>query len=526
MFGYVCDDSRRALAAAQPEAPRTAAKVARRSVLAGGLALLGASAGAIPAIAQEKTLTVGAATFPDSLMTGVASFTSESLILQTYDPLVMRTDEGQFQPGLAERWEPLGETGWRFHLRKGVKWHDGKDFTADDVKFTIDRVIDPKTAYGYLGRIGQVSGAEIVDPHTVDIKTKGVFPNLPKGLADIAIEAKHYYEKVGPDLPKRQPMGTGAFIAQRWVPGDRYELTANKQYWNGAPKVDKLVIRQIPEAATRVAALLSGEVQIIEEVPVDVIPEIEASKRAKVLSIPTTAALVLTYDVRKPPFDNPKVREALDYAVDKSLILQEILKSRGELLQGQLLTKSSFGHNASIKGRPFDPEKAKRLLKEANFDFGKPIAIMTQSGKYLSDVEISNAVAGMLREVGVKTDVNVVESTVYLKQWAGLEMGPIYMVGWYSLNDADFSTIWYTQGSRRSVWQNAEYEKLFVAARSTNDQAEREQAYRRMMEIMHEENPSMFLFGMPSIAATSNTVSGFTPGADKILRLQAVSLGR
>jgi peptide/nickel transport system substrate-binding protein len=504
----------------------TVLNCSRRSVLAAGLALLATTASLSIAVAQDKTLVVGAATFPDSLMTGVSSFTSESLILQTYDPLVLRTDEGLFQPGLAERWEPLGETSWRFYLRKGVKWHDGKDFTAADVKFTIDRVIDPKTAYGYLGRISQVSGAEIVDQHTVDIKTKGIFPNLPKGLADIAMEAKHYYEQVGPDVPKRQPMGTGAFVAQRWVPGDRYELTANKQYWRGAPKVDKLVIRQIPEAATRVAALLSGEVQIIEEVPVDVISEIEASKRAKVVSIPTTAALVLTYDVRRPPFDNPKIREALDLAVDKSLILKEILKSRGELLEGQLLTRSSFGFNPAVKARPFDPEKAKRLLKEANFDFAKPIAIMTQSGKYLSDVEISNAVAGMLREVGVKADVNVVESAVYLKQWAGLEMGPIYMVGWYSLNDADFSTIWYTQGSRRSVWQNAEYEKLFVAARSTNDQAEREKAYRRMMEIMHGENPSMFLFGMPSIAAVNNSVSGFAPAADKILRLNAVSLGR
>lgn len=489
------------------------------SLKAGMLALLVTTA---PAAAQ-KVLTVGAATFPESLQSGVASFTSQSLVMQTNETLIMRDNAGAFMPWLAERWEAIDDTTWRFHLRKGVKWHDGKDFTAADVKFTIDRVVDPKTAYGLFGRIGQVTGAVVVDAHTVDIKTKTIFPTLAKGLSDIVIEPKHYYEQVGPDVPKRKPLGTGPWVAQNWVPGDRYELTAFKDYWNGAPKVDRLVIRQIPEAATRISALISGEVQVIEEVPVDVIAEIEASKRAKVLSVPTSVGLVLTYDVRRPPFDNPKVREAMDYAVDKNLILQEILKGRGEVLQGQLLTSKAFGHNPAIKSRPYDPTKAKQLLQEAGFDFSKSIAIMTQSGKYLSDVDISNAVAGMLREVGVKTDVNVVESAVYLKQWSGLEMGPIYMVGWYSLGDGDFATTWYTKGSRRSVWENADYEKLFVEARSTNDVAAREKAYHQMMQIMNKENPSMFLFGLPSIYAASEKISGFGAAADKILRLSQVA---
>lgn len=486
-------------------------------------AALGASI-SVPASAQQKVLTVGAATFPSSLMTGVSSFTSESLIMQTYDPLVRRDNAGNFLPALAESWEPQSDTVWRFHLRKGVSWQDGKEFTAEDVKFTLDRVIDPQTAYGYLGRIGQVNSATVVDKYTVDISTKTTFPTLPKGLSDIVMEAKHYYAAVGSEVPKRKPMGTGPFIATSWVPGDRYELVANKNYWRGAPKVDKLVIRQIPEAATRIAALVAGEVQIIEEVPVDVIAEIEASKRARIISIPTSAGLVLTYDTRRPPFNDAKVREAFDLAVDKNLMIKEILKGKGEALQGQLLTASTFGHNPDIKARPFDPARAKQLLKEASFDFSKPVAIMTQSGKYLSDVDVSNAVAGMLRNVGVQATVNVVESAIYLKQWSAQEMGPIYMVGWYSLNDADFATIWYTEGSRRSVWKNAEYERLFVEARSTNDQGKRDKAYRRMMEIMHAENPSMFLFGIPSIYAASNKVSNFGAAADKILRLEAVSI--
>lgn len=472
----------------------------------------------------DTTLTVGASTFPDSLMTGISSATSESLILQTYDTLVARDNDGNFVPGLAESWEARDDTTWRFSIRKGVKFHDGKEMTAQDVKFTLERVIDPQTAYGFLGRISQVSGAVVVDPYTVDIKTKAIFPTLPKGLSDIPIEAEHYYKAVGADVAKRKPMGTGPFIAKNWVPGDRYELDANKDYWKGSPKVDHLIIRQIPEAATRLAALLSGEVEVIEEVPVDSIEEIEASGSAKIESAATTVGLVLTYDVRKPPFDNPKVREALDYAVDKQVILKEILKDKAELLEGQLVTKKTFGFNPGIQGRPFDPEKAKQLLKEANFDFDTPVDIMTQAGKYVSDVDICNAIAGMLLDVGIKANVNVVESGVYLKQWAVKEMGPMYMVGWYSLGDADFSSVWYTEGGKRSTWTNSEYEELFKKARSTMDQEARGKSYARMMQILHDENPSMFLYGLPAIYGVNPKVSGFRAASDKILRLTDVDI--
>lgn len=468
------------------------------------------------------TLTIGAATFPDSLMTGVSSATSESLVLQTYDTLVARDSDGNFVPALAEQWEPIDDTTWRFHLRRGVKFHDGKELTAEDVKFTIDRVIDPQTGYGFLGRISQVAGAVVVDPHTVDIKTKSIFPTLPKGLTDIAIEAEHYYKEVGADVVKRQPMGTGPFIAKKWVPGDRYELEANKQYWNGAPKVDRLVIRQIPEAATRLAALLSGEVDIIEEVPIDSVAEVEASGVAQIQSAATTVGLVLTYDVRKPPFDNPKVREAFDYAVDKQLILKEILKDKAELLEGQLVTKKTLGYNPDIKARPYDPEKAKQLLQEAKFDFSAPVTIMTQAGKYVSDVDICNAIAGMLLEVGITANINVVESGVYLKQWAVREMGPIYMVGWYSQGDADFATVWYTEAGKRTTWTNSEYEDLFRKARSTLDEGERRKTYARMMQILHDENPSMFLYGLPAVYGATSKVQGFKAAYDKILRLTDV----
>lgn len=479
-----------------------------------------------PAAWAETTLTVGASVFPKSLQTGQSSFAALSLISQTNEALVGRDDAGALRPALAEKWEQIDDTTTRFHIRKGVKWHDGADFTGKDVVFTINRIVDPANAYGLLARIGLVNGAKLVDDFTVDITTKSIFPTLVRALSDIVIEPEHVYAKSGPEAMIQKPIGTGPFMHVKYAPGDRYELVANPDYWGGAPKADKLVIREIPQAATRVASLIAGESQIIEEVPVDLIEQIDSSGRAKVDEITTTAGLILTFDVRKPPFDNPKVREAFDYAINKPAIFESILKSKGELLDGQLLTKSTLGHNPDVSARPYDPEKARKILEEAGYDFSTPIPIVTQSGKYTSDVDIVNVVAGMLNEIGVSATVNIVEGGVFSQMHNTQEFGPLYMIGWYSLGDADFAAAWFTKQGKRTVWINPEYEELFVKARSTNDEAERVAAYHRMMQIMHDDNPSIFLFGLPSLYGVGNTVSGFSPPADKVLRLSKTAVNQ
>lgn len=488
------------------------------------LLLAALAAFATPAFAADKVLTVGAAVFPDSLKSGTSSFASLSLMSQTNDFLVARDNKGDLHPALAVKWEEVDPTTMRFHLRQGVKFTSGDEFTADDVVFTIMRVLDPKTAYAQMARIGQVKEAVAVDKYTVDIKTKTVFPTLIRGLSDIIMESKAYYAKVGPEGVAQKPMGTGPFVFKEWVPGDRYVLTANKNYWGGAPKVDRVVIRTIPDGATRVAALVTGEAQIVEEVPIDLIDQVEASGSARMEAIPTSAGLVLTFDPTSKPFDNPKVREAFDYAIDKPLILKQILKGQGELLQNQVLTKGSLGFNPDLKARPYDPAKAKKMLEEAGYDFKQTINITTQNGKYVSDTDICNAIAGMLGKIGVKLGVNVVEGGVFAQMNSSQKWGPMHMVGWYNLGDADFAAVWYTKGGFRSRWSDPEYEKLFVEARSTADVGEREKAYHRMMAILAEQNPSIFLFGVPSLYAVGKTVKGFGAASDKLLRLSAVEI--
>jgi len=489
--------------------------------IAVGLMSLGAAPP--PAVAQ-KTLTVGIPGFPDSLSTGISSFTALTMSYQTMDPLVLRDDAGKLLPGLAESWQAVDNTTWRFALRRNVRFHDGSTFTADDVKGTIDWILDPKTTYGTKSRIAQIDSVAVIDPYTVEIKTKAPFPTLINGLSDIPMESKAYREAPPPAGGVKPPMGTGPFRYVRWVPGDRYELAANKDYWQGSPKIERLVLRQIPEPATRVASLLADETQIIQEVPIDLLPRIRSSRNAEVASVETSVGFVLTYDTRKPPFDNPKVRLALDLAVNKQLILDQILNGQGTVLQGQLLTSNTFGFNPAVKARPHDPAMAKRLLAEAGYPNGFTTSISTRSGRYLSDMDITNAIVGMFGEVGVRASINLVEGGVWTRMARAQDMGPMHMVGWFSLGDADFATIWYAKAGERAFWTNDEYERLFVEARSTVDQAAREKAYHRMMEILHEQNPSIFLFGLPSISAKSKRLTGWNPSSDTILRLVKADL--
>lgn len=490
------------------------------------MAALAATLGASAAHAQKDkdTLVVGASLFTDSIAPTAGAYITLSLVYQTWEPLVARDGEDKLVPALAERWETLSPTHWRFHLRKGVKWHDGTPFTAADVKFTIDYVIDPKQVYARKTRIAGVTGAEIVDDMTVDIRTTTPAPLLLRGLADIPIESKAHTDKVGQAAAHRKPMGTGPWKYVEWVSGDHYDLVANADYWGGAPPMKKLRIRAIPEGATRVASLVAGETDIIEEIPVDLLPSVEKRKNLRIDAVESSVSLVETFDTRKPPFNDIRVRLALDYAIDKQAIWKQMLGGYGSVLDGQLVTKGTFGYNPNLKARPYDPAKAKALLAEAGYPKAFDNKITTLSGRYLSDVDIANAVAGMMTEVGVKTSVNVVEGAVWAQLDRSREPGSMHQVGWFSVGDADFNTVWYTEGGKRNYWTNAEFDKLWLEARSTMDEAARLKAYNRMMEIMHDEVPSIFLFGLPRISGRSEKVSGWMPSRDSLLRLNKVSV--
>ncbi|HEX9014920.1 MAG TPA: ABC transporter substrate-binding protein, partial [Chloroflexota bacterium] len=227
---------------------------------------------AAPAAAPAKgatrdLLTVATSGEPGNLDATTSVLTpSRMLFEQIYDPLVHRTPDRKLVGKLAESWELVNDTTWRFRLRKGVKFTNGEDFNADSVKFSLEHLADPKSQAS--GTMGSFKEAKIVDPYTVDVITKAPDPLWIATLTDefFMVPPKYYQEK-GAEYVATHPVGTGPFVFKEWVKADHITLTANKDYWGGAPKVNTVIWRTIPEDATRIAALERGEVDIVTDIP-------------------------------------------------------------------------------------------------------------------------------------------------------------------------------------------------------------------------------------------------------------------
>jgi peptide/nickel transport system substrate-binding protein len=212
-----------------------------------------------------------------------------------YDGLTRFDADYTLQPALAEKWEPVSDSAWLFHLAKGVKFHDGTPFTAEDVKFSVQRC-GTWARSGYKDSVAQIERVEVVDPHTVRIVTKGPFGILPAMMARVMIMSKAYAEKVGDDAHATKPIGTGAYKLKEWIRGDHLTLVANEGYFRGAPKVKQVTIRPLTNDATRTAALLSGEVHIINDVPVRDVARLKADAKVDVSIRDSVRAIFLQFD--------------------------------------------------------------------------------------------------------------------------------------------------------------------------------------------------------------------------------------
>ena len=498
------------------------------AMAATALATLVAGGALAPDAAPQKTLVVAQGAFPPSLSPGESSNPSLSILLHIHDGLTWTERDLTVRPHLAERWETVNPTTWRFYLRKGVKFHNGEPFNAETVKFTIDRVMDKSRPYARRGRIGLVTGVTVVDEHTVEIKTSAPFPLLPRGLRDIVMEAPRNIKEKGEQPALQRPVGTGPFKVVEWRPNDRLVLDANTEYWGGRPAYDRLVIRNISEPSTRVAALKAGEVHVAEQIPIDLVKEVERATDLRIEEVPINMGMVLTFDLLNAspdsPVKNPKVRLAIDHAIDRETLWSELLGKRGAILDGQLITKGAVGYNPNLRATKYDPARAKQLLAEAGYPQGLSLELKTPVGKYLIDRDLSLAVASQLAKVGINVKVDVLEWGAFSKQLAAKKMGPMHLIGWYNVGDADFGMVWYWTGSGRHFWDNPDFDRLFVASRSELNAAKRQALLHEAGQLMNLQRPSVFLFQLPALYAVNAKVGNWKPRPDEMLDVTKATL--
>lgn len=442
-----------------------------------------------------------------------------AVVHNVFDHLARRSVKGGqlvHEPGLAESWKTLDPTTWEFKLRRGVKFHNGEEFNAEAVKFSIERVLNPDQKARWRWAFANIERVEAVDPYTVRIVTKSPFPTLITNLAFcMPIVPPKYVQEKGDAHVARNPVGTGPFKFVRWRKDDELVFEANEGYWGGAPRLKTLVFKPIPDESTRVAALVTGDVDIARGVPPSLIKQIEDNARTRVAKVPSALNIHITLDtLGEGPLRDRRVRQAINYGVDKEEIIKGVLEGNGGAVGGPL-TPVMFGFAPEVKPYAYDPERAKRLLAEAGHAQGLSLTLNTPNGRYLKDKEVAEAIAGHLQKIGVKVQVAVHEWGSYVSKWPD-GLSPMYMLGWAGTWDAD--GILYPllrSGQRFARWNNPEFDRLIDAARSTLDQTERVRLYRQATQLAHDEAAWLFLFHGMDIYGVSRAVVGWEPTSDE-----------
>lgn len=494
--------------------------------LSGPLLCLGvALAVAAPAASQPKPLkqdiTVAFGVDPTSLNPlASTSIPGRSAINHIFDKLLWFDLNGQLVPKLAESWSFVEPTILELKLRQGVKWHDGGDFTADDVKFTIDSARKPKTPNWMTAAFQPIADVQVVDPHTVRIVTTAPNRSLLRTLTLIEIVSKRVFE-TRPETVQTNPIGTGPFKFVSYSPGDRLVMERNPNYWGGAPKLEKLTIRVIQEAGTRLAELQAGTVDFMDNVPVDQLSVVEQQKNLELLAGPSLRVMYSVLRTQRAPFNNPLVRQAVQYALDKQAIVDHLLAKRTAVANTPVAPQIP-GHDASIKPWPYDPAKARALLKEAGA-LGTKIVVAYPNGRYLMDRQVGEAIASFLQAAGFQVEQQSPEWGIY---FTSLRKGidcpyDVAFAGWGGDTGDPNWVLWehfYSPSAAlQSGYSNKQVDELLEKALRTLDDAEAAKLYKEAQQIVVKDGSWIPLYFQPNIWAKNKRLKGVDNRPDEFM---------
>ena len=431
----------------------------------------------------------------------------------------------EVEPGLATSWtvSPDGKT-YTFKLREGVKFHDGTPFNAEAVKFDLDRVTDKNHPYYNTGPfpfvflLGPIERTEVVDPMTVAIHLSAPYaPMLTMlasavgGLAGVSPAAVMKYGKEF----SRHGGGTGPFKFKLWESSQRFVLEANKEYWGGAPKVEGLVFRPIIDENARVSEMLSGGTDLTIEVPPDNVANFKDASKFTYYEQPGPHLWYLLLNTKEKPFDDKRVRQAANYAINKEAMVNQILKGTATVAAGPTPAAFSWAHDNDLKPYPYDPAKAKALLAEAGYPNGVDVTFyVTESGSgMLSPILMGTAIQADLQAVGIRAKIETYEWNTFLgKIIPGMEGKAQIAELSFMTQDPDMhpALALRTGGAVNSGrYSNPKVDELIDAGRAESDPAKRAAIYKQLQDIVADDAPWVFIANWKQNAVSSASVKGF-----------------
>ncbi len=442
-----------------------------------------------------------------------------------FDPLVRWTKDMKFEPRLATKWERLDELTVRFYLRKGVKFHSGNTFTAKDVKWSFDRM---RKSMDFKGLLGPFEGCRIVDDYTIDIKTSKPYPLLLNmATYFFAMDSKFYTGtdangqpkdmilKVGESFALNHESGTGPFVVTKRQHNVVLEMERFKDYWDtkSPGNVTKFILTPIKENATRVAALLSGDVDMISPVPPQDFKRVEADDRVNLFAV--SGSRVITFQMnpnRVEAFKDARVRQAIVYAVNNKGIVKKIMKGTGTVA-AQQGPKGYLGYKENLTPR-YDLKKAKALMKEAGYPNGFEITMMAPNNRYVNDAKIAEAVAQMLGKIGIKVNLKTLPKAQYWPEFDN-RAADMMMIGWHadtedSGNFTEFLMMCPSKetgyGQYNTGYCNPKVDELALLAQSETDLKKRTALLQEIEQILYDDAAFLPLHWQNHSYAAKNNV--------------------
>jgi peptide/nickel transport system substrate-binding protein len=430
---------------------------------------------------------------------------------QIFNVLVKYDKDIKLVGDLAERWtiENGGKT-ITFYLRKGVKWHDGVEFTAEDCLFTYKKLIDPNVATPYSSSYMDVKKAEAAGKYVFRVTYNEPFSPALESWA-MGIIPRHLLEgkDINTDNFNRHPVGTGPYRFREWISAQKIVLDANDGYFEGRPNIDQFIYRIIPDSSTMFQELLFGGVDMMGLNPLQYLRKSESPRikeNYRKFRYPANAYTYMGYNLRSPLFEEVKVRQALSYAIDRQGIIEGILLGIGRPCTGPFSTVS-WAYNPNARSYPYDPERARRMLTEAGWKDksgvreknGRPFrfTIMTNQGNN-ERIRTAEIIQQNLKAVGVKADIRVMEWQAFLEQIDKRSFDAM-ILGWSMSRDPDLYDIWHSSKTRKGEYNfigysNPVVDRLLVEGRRTFNVENRKKIYYRIHAILAEEQPYAFLY--------------------------------
>ncbi len=480
------------------------------------VAFLAAALVAVPAtVSAAGQLTIGLASEPSSIDPHFHNLGPNNAVARVmFDRLIMPDDKQQLQPGLAVSWKPIDDTTWEFKLRQNVKFHDGSPFTADDVVFTFQRAPNVEGSPSSFGTY--LKGKEVtrIDDHTVHIKTERPYPLMPNDMSTFSIVSRKHGEGAStPDYNSgKATIGTGAYKFVEYLPGDRIVLERNENYWGDKPEWTRVTLKAIKSGPSRVAALLAGDVDMIEQTPTADIERLKGDSNLTLSQGISNRVIYLHIDHDRDaspfvkgkdgsditnPLKDQRVRMAISQAINRDAIVSRVMEGIA-IKAGQLLPEGFFGRSDKLQPVAYDPNLAKRNLSEAGVGDGFKLTIHGPNDRYINDAKIAEAVAQMLTRVGIQTDVVTMPRSVYFKRASrggpdGTPEFSFILVGWGSGTGEASSPLKslihsYDKSrgfgaSNRGRYSNPKVDTLIEDALATVDDAKRQALLAEATEI-------------------------------------------